>query len=104
PHTPTPILSNLIGKIVTLPGCPVTNLGLDDNGTLYYLILDGPTLPSDPVYIDRAVVQGVLETVCGGPAIRATSATWYTAATHTPTPTVTITPTATLTATAVITQ
>jgi hypothetical protein len=110
--TATPILSNLIGRVVTLPGCPVTNLGLDDQGALYYLILDGPSLPSDPAYIDRAVVQGYLETACGAQSIRAKSVTWYTVAT-TPTltattisstPTATITPTAIITATEVLTN
>lgn len=115
--TPTPSATatqqaNLAGVVVSVSGCPVTNLAVQTGpGQHVLLILNGATLPEDGLPVGYYVVaSGFLDFACNQSALRANSVGWYSLTptpTHTPTatetptmtPTVTDTPTMTPTAT-----
>lgn len=102
-HTPYPTwtpnpAANVTGRVVAVAGCQLSNLAVEASpGKYYYIILAGAALPTTGQPTDySATVSGLLDTVCGGQAIRANSIAWYIppTATLTPTPTDTATPTA----------
>lgn len=102
--TPNPA-ANVTGRVVNVAGCVLSNLAVETSpGVYFYIILAGAALPASGQPTDyHAMVSGVLDTVCGGQAIRANSIAWY-SVTPTPTCTPTATPTATPTETATITS
>jgi len=104
-YTPNP-MANITGKVVSVVGCPLSNIAIETSpGTYYYLILAGATLPPTGQPTDYyALASGTLDNVCSGRAIRASSITWYVVSpTDTPTPTNTATSTATATETPTVT-
>lgn len=95
--SPTPTqAANINGPVVSVVGCPATNLAVQTGpGQHVFIIFAGASLPSTGSPTEYyATVVGVQDTVCGGMAIRANSIVWYQA-----TPTVTLTPTVTETPT-----
>lgn len=94
--TATPQLANVSGPVVAVAGCQATNLAVQTApGSTVFLLLSGATLPVTGAPSDyNALAIGTLDRVCSGPAIRASSISWYV-----PTPTATATPTSTATPT-----
>lgn len=102
--TGTPETASIYGAMVSVVGCSLTNLAVSAGGQQHYVVLAGAQLPAGSPTDYWALVSGRLDTVCGGPAIRANQIIWYQPPTPTATnsPTPTVTNTATLTPTATI--
>lgn len=92
--TSTPVSANISGRVIAVVGCSATNLAIQaGQNQNIFLIFAGAALPASGSPTDyHALVIGVQDWVCSGPAIRANSITWYL---PTPTPTASSTPTAT---------
>jgi len=99
--TPTPQVINVQGQFYTVSGCPQSNLAVEVfTNEYYYVIMAGATLPREGQPSDyTGFISGILDSACGGKAIKAQTITWYLNPTATPTSTATATATTTPTPT-----